>query len=494
MSVKSLLFPLLLAGILGLFGLPTAKTNPASAQEGPQPPKKLTKSYFGIGDCRRCHTTPEELEPILCKCDEVRTWEKLDKHKDAQIVLLGERSKQMAAILKIGEIAKEPKCVSCHVGVVGSNPLVTKSFKPSEGVSCVICHGPYKEWVGPHGLETEREMWRKLTRQQKEASYGLIDLWDPVKRAALCASCHIGNAGEGKVVTHAMYAAGHPPLPGLEVATFSDAMPRHWQYLAEKKPGVQKILGYDPEKSSLERSELVLVAGLVSLRESMNLLADQAQGGTSWPELAQFDCYACHHDLKVKSWRQERGYSGKPGRPSVRSWPTVLVELGTFEFSGDGKTAELKALLGELTVACDVRPFGEPKKVAASARKLAGWVDRLLPAIRERRIDREAARRLVNRLCALPEEKLPDYDSARQIAWAFRVLGADAYPKQMNAPGIVKDMTALDEQLKLGLPQGQVRIVDSLRDSLGRIGGFDPDRFQRTMRDLAAKTQQLEEQ
>ena len=63
----------------------------------------------------------------------------------------------------------------------------------------------------------------------------MTDLWDPVKRATKCASCHIGNPGEQKVVTHAMYAAGHPPLPGLETATFSDAMPRHWEYLREKK-------------------------------------------------------------------------------------------------------------------------------------------------------------------------------------------------------------------------------------------------------------------
>jgi hypothetical protein len=283
-----------------------------------------------------------------------------------------------------------------------------------------------------------------------------------------------------------MYAAGHPPLPGLEVATFSDAMPRHWEYLAEKKPEVQRILGYAPDKSSLERSELVVVGGLVSLRESMNLLADQAQEAPSWPELAQFDCYACHHELKVKSWRQQRGYAGKPGRPNERPWPTALVELGTFQANSDGKTAEFETLLKNLTLTFDARPFGEPKQVAAAARNVADWADGLLPAVRERRIDRKSAQRLLGRLCAIPEEKLLDYESAREIAWAFSVVCKDAYPEHKNSPGIVKNLMALDGQLQLGLPQGRVRIVGSLRDSLERINRFEPELFRSTMRDLAA--------
>jgi hypothetical protein len=500
MSAKVILSPLLFLGVVGLLGLPLGfgKAGPAAVQEGQKAPKKLTKSYFGIGDCRRCHTTPEGQDPILCKCDEVRIWEKLDKHKDAQVVLTGPRSQQMAAILHIKDIAREPSCVSCHVGVVGDNPSVTKSFKPSEGVSCIICHGPYKEWVGPHGLETEREMWRGLTRQEKEEKFGLRDLWDPAKRAALCASCHVGDAAEGKVVTHAMYAAGHPPLPGLEVAAFSDAMPRHWEYLAEKKPEVQKILGYDPKRSDLERTQLVVYAGLVVLRESMRLLAEEAETGAAardpekrWPELAQFDCYACHHDLKSKSWRQERGYPGTPGRPNMRPWPTALVGLGTLQAAGNDQAVEktvaagFQDRLGALTAAFDARPFGEPKHVAESARKLMAWVDHALAEVRKHRIDRDAARRLLRRLCDLPEGKRLDYDSARQIAWSLREILPEAFPGQEKSPKVAAALRALDEQLKLGLPRGQVRVVDSLPQALERISEFEPRRVDRTMHDLA---------
>ena len=79
----------------------------------------------------------------------------------------------------------------------------------------------------------------------------MTDLWDPVTRGKKCVSCHIGNPDpeEEKVVTHAMYAAGHPPLPGIEVATFSDAQPRHWQYLREKKAEVQRTLDVNPDQA-----------------------------------------------------------------------------------------------------------------------------------------------------------------------------------------------------------------------------------------------------
>ena len=166
----------------------------------------------------------------------------------------------------------------------------------------------------------------------------MTDLWNPVRRAELCTSCHIGNADEGKVLTHAMYAAGHPPLPGIEIATFSDAMPRHWQYLKEKligrKPEEARLLKDYYRAPDLEQTQLVQAGAAVSLKQSMLLLTHDAQAASRTKgdnarnlDLASFDCYACHHDLKTPSWRQERGYSGKPGRPQFRPWPLALIDV-----------------------------------------------------------------------------------------------------------------------------------------------------------------------
>src|SRR5262249_32957402 len=121
------------------------------------------------------------------------------------------------------------------------------------------------------------------------------------------------------------FAAGHPPLPGFEPTVFSDAMPRHWQYLREKPPNIQKDLQYDGRE--YEQTKLVLVGAAVSLAESMRLLAEQCAKAATGLDYANFDCYACHHDLKTQSWRQKYGFAGKPGRVPMRPWPTVLVRL-----------------------------------------------------------------------------------------------------------------------------------------------------------------------
>jgi hypothetical protein len=401
----------------------------------------------------------------------------------------------MAQLLGIkGDISRDERCISCHGVVVGNNK-VDDSFSLAEGVSCVVCHGPHAEWVGPHGLVLERKKWRGLSRQVKEEKYGMTDLWDPLKRAALCASCHVGNAAEGKVVTHAMYAAGHPPLPGFEAATFSDAMPRHWQYLREKDPAVQKILERDPERGQLEQTELVVYSSLASLRASLQLLATQAEAdnaGSAWPELAQFDCYACHHDLKAKSWRQQRGYGGRPGRPPMRAWPTALTPLALRHAAvraGDAAAPaqQFRRHLMELTDAFDAQPFGDPKAVAASARKLLKWVDDFVPQVRANRFDEPAARRLLVELGAIPQEKLLDYDSARQVAWAFKTvfddIHAEGSPVRQNKD-VQSLFNSLEKQLQLTLPVGRVRIVDFSAASLRKLNDYEPDPFRNTMRRL----------
>jgi len=467
-------------------------------KEGPARPTKL---FYGVAACSTggCHdnpVAPNQKDILLCGYDEVRIWSQQDKHKDANKVLKNERSKQMAKLLGIkGDLTKEPSCVSCHGVVVDDKKYVhEESFDIGEGVSCGVCHGHYSDWVDQHSTFLQRKKWRGLSRKVKEEQFGMRDLWDPEKRAALCVSCHIGNAAEGKVVTHAMYAAGHPPLPSVELATFSDAMPRHWKYLAEKPANVQKILEFDPAKSGLERTEFVVVSALVSFRESMKLLAAQAEDGADpkdpdkgWPELAQFDCIACHHDLKSDSWRQKRGYPGKPGRPTMRDWASALVPLaivhaGRGEAEREKKlTGELQAKMKELTADFDAQPFGDPKRVAKTARAASQWADGLLKDLRSTPIDRAGAKSLLLSLSKEAKLRTLDFDSARQFAWAFRAIQNEAEPKWSTNKDVVAALKELDDQLKLELPKGQVEIgKDFLKESLDRLNNYEPDRFRKT--------------
>ena len=456
-----------------------------------------TKSYYGVSRCSDlgCHSTPDvgkQKDIILCDYDEVLTWSKKDKHNDAYKVLNEERGRQMAKLLGY-DVAKSPLCISCHAAVVKNENI--EKFTLSEGVGCGACHGFHDDWITPHGLE--RPKWRGLSRKVKEEQYGMRDLWDPEKRAVLCASCHIGNAKEGKVVTHEMYAVGHPPLPSIEMATFADAMPKHWKYLAEKPKKVQTILEYDAAKSGLERSQFVVVAALVSFRESMKLLADQAEADKDWPELAQFDCNACHHDLKADSWRQKRGYAGKPGRPTKRAWVDALLPLAITHAS-KGDAEQKKKLNGEfddkkkeLTAAFDAQPFGDPKRVAESARQAAKWADGVLNDIRNTSVDHAGAEKLLDELGKQAQSRLLDFDSARQLTWAFREIMKETDPQGFKNQDTVSAFKELEQQLKLDLPEGRKEIAkDYLKDWLESLNKFEPEPFQQSFKRLFKKVKE----
>lgn len=498
-----------LLGILGLIGLTLVVCRLGALGYGQQPRPKAniekagpTQLYFGVEACINCHSKkdPAELKPppVLCRCNEVLIWEKGDKHRDAYKNLLGPRGRQIAQLLGIKDVAQEKSCVTCHGVYVPADKrkeLTDPSFKPEDGVSCVACHGAYAEWVTQHGspLQRDREKWRSLSRQAKEEQYGMLDLWDPAKRTGMCASCHIGSTQEGKAVTHAMYAAGHPPLPGIEVATFSDEMPRHWQYLKEKPQQAQSILGYNT--AELERTKLVLVGGAVDFQAAMELLASQADAAAQGndPEnrlldLAQFDCYACHHDLRTPSWRQERGYPAAPGRPQFKPWPLALIRLGMHHAGQSGDSAALNQKLMRLGRAFDSEPFGKLDQVASAARDLATWSRQLTNKLDNAgtKYDQASVPRLLRQLCTLATAEMPDYDTARQMAWAFRVIYSEWSPKPADDAKLMEKLKALNEQLKLTLPSGQEQqILVQLPLALHTISAYDPRQFQRIMAELA---------
>ena len=153
---------------------------------------------------------------------EYAAWKTQDKHAQAYAVLKGPRGVQMQQVLGLDVTKEAAGCLNCHA----MNYLTQqgRQFTIEEGVSCGGCHGPSEHWFGDH----QRPDWRKLSPAEKEAK-GMLDVRDPLKRAELCLSCHVGNAREGKVITHAMYAAGHPPLPAMEIATFAKNQPQHWR-------------------------------------------------------------------------------------------------------------------------------------------------------------------------------------------------------------------------------------------------------------------------
>ncbi len=464
---------------------------------------KLKPFIFGARACASCHDlqnrrndTKEELESWICRMDEFPIYNSKDKHKLAFQALTGSRGRRMGELLRT-DVTKLDACLACHS--VPDRGIEKQQYtRETDGVTCVACHGAHEEWVEKH--QSGSKAWRALDRVQKERLHGMTDLWSPARRAETCASCHIGNFAQGKILTHAMYAAGHPPLPSFEAAAFSDAEPRHWQYLSEKTPARLERLMPDADPKNRERTQLVAIAALVELRESARLFADQAAAeqpatlGAQWPDYARFDCNACHHELQAKagaSWRQLRHQGGAPGRPTAPDWPLVLARLAveTDPSQAATRSAGLDQALAPFQDALRIRPLGDPKTLVPAAQKIADWADAAIKSLDHTTFDSKTASHFLERLCAVAELAAPDYDSARQIAWAFATIYRELIPENHRDPAIEKALASLTAELDLDLPpaQTQALIETTLGGRLKKAADFDPQPFQGYFRSIAKR-------
>ena len=281
----------LVFGVIALWhvrGQGQATPNPAGEQRVPLAGFAGTPCVIGSLYCNNCHSHPENDpdQGSICRMVEYPIWKTKDRHQIAFDVLFAPRAQEMGRRLGINVTDDQGACISCHGIVVPKGVEPLQFVARNDGVTCVACHGAQQEWIQEHPI-TNSPLWRHLTRARKKQLKGMEDLWDPKTRAEMCLSCHVGKIEQGKVLTHAMYAAGHPPLPGIEVAFFNEEEPRHWQYLRQKPEAIQRRLGFNPER--LEQSELVAVSGLTVLIASLELLTASAPGaepGKEWPDFA----------------------------------------------------------------------------------------------------------------------------------------------------------------------------------------------------------------
>lgn len=487
-----------LAGWLGIFVLLTSALcwGPGSRA---QPVKESTnqKKFVGAMTCARCHSggVNEFNRSDFVLLDEYKRWKSEDRHAQAFAVLFNERSKRMSNLLGVDDVSKDARCLACH-GVVVPSELQGRAFTLADGVSCDGCHGPAEAWIVPHVSEPG---WLERSPAEKEKQYGMRDVRDPVSRARLCLSCHLGSVPEGKVITHEMYAAGHPPLPSFELESFADNQPKHWRPLDKKNPKVWKLFGYQGDESL--RTRQLLISAAVSLETMLRLAADQASkptepSGSAWPELAQFDCCACHHDLRQPAWRQERGYRGRPGRPQLREWPFALVRLA-LRHVGSADSA-LDDALKPLFQALDARPFGEAAAVANQARAALPWVEQLVEKLRTRKCTDEACRKLLVEITTMVATEVPDYDTARQLSWAFQVIYQDLRQKSKQENQVRGHLSQLNDLLLLKLPAVEAKAIKvpsedvphSVRElpldkTLPAIYDYDPVKVKATFEELA---------
>ena len=441
------------------------------AQEVPAKSPLGQRTFLGAANCVMCHNSglpkaddanAAALEVLgftglandsWVTLEELKLWANQDKHSQAFTSLLNERSQQMGKLLGVAEIHRDKRCLTCHtaypLSAMGNDPHLmspelVKNLRVAQGVSCEGCHSPAGDTRGDGGVvagwylpHTQKDLWRFMAAKDKRDKFGFSDIRSVTARTRLCLSCHLGNAAAGKVVTHEMYAAGHPPLPGFELSTFAAQMPKHWLDFDQKPAAVRDeflkkneddVYGRDSFKvENLHETNSLLVAALVSFSENLKLsaaLADEASpmpvAKPDWPELAQFECFSCHHDLKDRSWRQRRTPRGAPGRPMLRAWPTTLTKLAIKHTGHDPQEFDqrwqaVEKLLSE-------QPFGRRERWHATTQPLTEWLDEQALSLEHKPLPRDSGLALLREIAAVAESDLWDYDSARQLVWAAQTL------------------------------------------------------------------------
>jgi hypothetical protein len=163
---------------------------------------------------------------------------------------------------------------------------------------------------------------------------------------------------------------------------------------------------------------------------------------------------------------------------------------------GDEAAKTLDNGLKNVYSAFSVQPFGSCPEIATAARALASqleqWVTEL--AKPETHYDQATAARYLRQLCSIGEAATPDYDGARQIAWAFETIYEEWKPNAKDKGArITESLGALKRDLNLELPKRAAApesteksaIEKALPDSLSKIYEYDPATLKKGLRQLS---------
>lgn len=449
-----------LFALVGLAGLVAIKLLEQKGSRHPSAPTQaqdngLAFNFMGAGSCSStaCHGGISPRSGTRINQNEYSKWITESKHASAYKVLLEERSLRIARNLKMPEKPdKSAKCLDCHaLNVAASRQAQTfvNEHGIEDGVSCESCHGPAEKWLGPHTT--------KGWTHEQSLKVGMYDTRNPIRRAEKCLSCHLGN--EEKTVDHEMIAAGHPDLI-FELDTYSSVktMPVHWKQDEDNWKGPEpKPASFGPRAWGVGQA--------VALREEMKQLIRRVRG-PKWPEFAEFDCYACHHDLRLPSWRQQRGYTGTVGRPLWNPSRYAVFRLLVSQISPDDRKS-LDESIARLNYLLD-KPTADHEQIIATANQVAALADNLAHKLSATKFTPPLTRTLLRSISSDGESiSKAGVRAAEQAAMSLDMLYV-AYSREEKVPN--------DQAIKAAIVK--------LSDYLDKPERYNPSQFGGLMRNV----------
>lgn len=403
--------------------------------------------HLGVASCAgsTCHGSTRPFTDSRIHQDEYFVWQRKDAHARAWDQLHDERSQAIARRLGIADAAASERCLVCHADNVPTAQRGER-FQLSDGIGCEACHGGAEKWIGPHAAGYKSNAERSAA--------GLRATWDAQVRAAICSDCHIGS--DSHPMSHAIMAAGHPPLL-FELDTFQVLEPPHWHVDA----------GYVQRKGAQDPARNWAVGQAGGARQLLENLAGPRFGNGMFPELAFFDCNACHHSL-VKAGRARPQRSGGLPDGAVPLADSQLVMLIRWLEVADPAAA--RKWHGQWVALQQAGQRGAPEVRRAAQAMLATLDGSVLPLVGERRLDDGQLRRLLRDIVGEARgAHAGDFSDAEQTAMALSVL-----------------TTALSERGSETVSPQLRQAVDALYAQVRDRDAFVPENYSKSVENLAS--------
>ena len=415
---------LLLATVLGL-----------GVAQSAEPPAD-TDTHMGVASCASsvCHGKLDVQNDRNVWLNEYRVWTRARRHSQAYRLLENEQSRRIAANLGLASATTARICLDCHSDNVPRERRGPK-FQITDGVSCEACHGGAENWLESHS--------EAGTSHEDNLARGMYPTESPQARARLCLSCHMGTPE--KFATHDIMGAGHPRL-SFELENFSQNQPAHYEVDDD----------YRARKGEIPTFNLWLAGQVESAGKFLQLIrSDYYSSGGQFPELAFYDCHACHHPMDDQRWSSARAGPGiPPGTPRLQHQHLLVLESITAVLDSPDAAGELRAVAQRFVRAGQSRT----DEVRQAADALLGWLDRRKSRWVETTHSSEAIRAVRRALVrAAADGRMSDYSAAEQVYLALETLS--------YASG---DRAALAAAL------------DSLYTEVESDGSFDPTSFAAT--------------
>ena len=256
-------------------------------------------------------------------------------------------------------------------------------------------------------------------------------------------------------MNHDLVAAGHPALR-FDLLLYNENLPKHWDTNSEV---ASKFNESAVRVRRVGRAVNLAAAASLSAERASAHIADR--GSAPWPELADYDCFACHQSLSIREYRLPPSDQSKSplhvsdGLPIWNAWHTI----NQLDLRDDRKT--LEALSPHRS---------DPQRIAQSVPKLAA------------KYRQEAIGRMTEDIESRDAVKIPltQLQTAPPVDWhqaAIQYLDLDA-----GLRDLARDPATAQQAIKFLQSLGDCEVMLRFDASEGSPNydspkAFDPDAF-----------------